>query len=180
MVNVGINIPYIGSYKLRLWVFTSFSVDLICIATFFYTSTGGARWEYHSAAWLNHESNHLFSGHDPIRSRDLCFYSEYMIPWIFTSCCQSCPKKKNAKETPAICQSWNDPKWMGPPTWCRRKILELLRCLNLDPGGIFFSMRLPETYTSKLTIYKHPTPLKMKHLCRVIWTTNQQVSTVPI
>ena len=99
MVNVGINIPYIGSYKLRLWVFTSFSVDLICIATFFYTSTGGARWEYHSAAWLNHESNHLFSGHDPIRSRDLCFYSEYMIPWIFTSCCQSCPKKKRQRNT---------------------------------------------------------------------------------
>ena len=102
MVNVGINIRYIGSYKLRLWVFISFSVDLICITTFFYTSTGGTRWEYHSAAWLNHESNQHFSGHDPIRSSNhhfsgqetFVFIPSAWLPCFFTNFCQSTSEKK--------------------------------------------------------------------------------------
>ena len=136
MVNVGINIRYIGSYKLRLWVFTSFSVDLICITTFFYTSTGGARWEYHSAAWLNHESNHHFSGHDPIMSRDLCCIPSPWLPWFFYEFLSVLSEKQNThthtKKHLQVNSHVFFPKWMGVHQLdAAGKIVELLRCSNL-------------------------------------------------
>ena len=144
MVNVGINIRYIGSYKLRLWVFTSFSVDLICITTFFYTSTGGARWEYHSAAWLNHESNHHFSGHDPIMSRDLCCIPSPWLPWFFYEFLSVLSEKQNThthQKTPASQQSCFFSKVDGgPPTWCRRENCGTIEMLKL---GYKYANNLP-------------------------------------